>query len=167
MAFYISRQRYYDDNRLAVEIAIDGIKYAGKDILPVKHAGENKNLVSPIDAVNIAIRIVEDWDLVFWDDSKAITLVNADDKGGRIYYDPHNKKDMAMLQQWAAKTLANMKKCCNCQKPLGKTAKTYEMDELPKQVGCSETCLAAVYRHFFNKEPPRVSSNRDKKIRIP
>jgi hypothetical protein len=162
MSVYVSRQRYFDDNRLAVELACGGSKYSGKDILPVKFGGEGRNLVSPIDAVNVAIRIIDEWNLTYFDENKSIALVNADGKGIKIYYNPHDKKDLSLLQQWATKAFNSMKKCGNCQKPISNMSKMYELEDLPNKVGCSEVCIATLYRTIFGVEAPRVVSNRDK-----
>lgn len=165
MGFHISRQRHYENNQLCVEIAVGGSKYAGKDILPIKFNGEQKNLVSPADAINVAIRIIDEWNLSYFDEPKMIALVNADGKGNRIYFDPNNKKDISILQQWADKTLKSMSKCASCQKPIGNTSRAYETPDLPNRICCQESCLANIYRTIFGVEMPRVASNKDKKAK--
>lgn len=163
MSVFVSRQRYYDPNMLCVELANGGSKYSGKDTLTAKFAGEGKNLLSPVDAVNVAIRILSEWDLTYFDEKKYIVIVNIDGKGGSQVYDPHNKTHMQRLEEWGKRELNKMPKCGNCQRPIGNVDKAYEIGELPKQIYCSEACMAYSYRHFFNKEPPRTVSNRDKK----
>lgn len=163
MAFFVSRQRYYEDNILAFEIAIGGTKFAGKDVLPIKFAGECKNLVSPIDAVNVAIRVIDEWHTANHYEPKHIALVNRDGKGSKEYFDPFNKRDVAQLEKWAQAVFAQMPKCANCGRCIGNTVKAYQMDEMPNKVFCQEICLASNYRHFYGKEPPRVQSNKDKK----
>jgi hypothetical protein len=163
MSFFISRQRYYDDNVLAVEIACEGSKHAGEDILPFKFAGEDKNLVSPVDAVNVAVRIIGEWNLSYFDERKFIALVNSDGKGGKLYFDPFSKKDIANLERWGQQEFARLPKCDNCGRCIGNKANAYEMVELPNKVYCDERCLSTTYRHFYGKEPPRVQSNKGKK----
>lgn len=163
MSYYTSRQRHYENNKLCFEIACGGSKSASKDILPFKYDGEGKNLVSPIDAVNVALRVIAQWDLAFFDDKKWIALVNTDGKGSKEYFDPHSKRDMDRLQRWAETTLKNMSKCCNCQKPISNTTKAYETSDLPNKIACTENCLASIYRTIFGVEMKRVVSNKDKK----
>jgi hypothetical protein len=167
LSFFTSRQRYYEDNQLVVEISCGGKKYAGKDILPAKFLGEQKNLLSPIDAVNVAIRILDEWNNSYWDERKLISLVNHDGKGTKTYFGPHNKKDLEKLERWAQSTFKSMAKCCSCQKPIGNMNKAYETQDLPNRVACSETCLANIYRTIFGVEMPRVVSNKDKKSKAP
>ena len=167
MGLYVSRQRYYDDNQLAVEIANGGSKFAGKDILPIKFAGEGKNLVSPIDAMNVSLRIIEEWNNAYWDEKKLLSIVNADGKGTKSYIDPHSKKDLEKLERWAQSTYKNMAKCCACQKPISNMNKAYETEDLPNRVACSEICLSNIYRTIFGIEMPRVGSNKDKKQKAP
>jgi hypothetical protein len=165
MGYYVSRQRRYEDNRLLVEIACGGSKFAGKDILPITFNGEQKNLVSPIDAVNVSLRLIEEWHQKYWDEPKGISIVNADGKGSCQLFDPHSKKDLEKLERWAQSTFKNMAKCCACQKPIGNMNKAYETEDLPNRVACSEICLANIYRTIFGVEMPRVSSNKDKKYK--
>jgi hypothetical protein len=167
MGFFVSRQRRYEDNRLLVEIASGGSKFAGKDILPFKFVSEGKNLVSPIDAVNVAIRIVEEWHQIYWDEPKNVLLVNADGKDSKQLFDPHSKKDIEKLERWAQSTFKSMTTCCACQRPIGNTSKAYETGDLPNKVACSEPCLANIYRTIFGKEMPRIASNKDKKLKAP
>jgi hypothetical protein len=163
MGLFISRQRYYEDNQLALEIANGGSKFAGKDILPKLFNKENGNYISPVDAVNIAIDIINQWDIKYHDENKKIALVNGDGKGTKVYFDPHSKKDIERLERWAQMTFKNMAKCCNCQRPIGNMNKAYETQDLPNRVACSDQCLATVYRTIFGIEMPRIVSNKDKK----
>jgi hypothetical protein len=161
MSVYISRQRYYDDGVLCVELAVGGAKNASKDILPTKYAGESKNLVSPIDAVNVALRIIGQWN--YSDERIFIALVNADGKGSKVYFDPQDKAHIAKLERWGQQEFARLPKCDNCGRCIGNKNNAYEMTELPNKLYCDERCLSSTYRHFYGKEPPRVQSNKDKK----
>ena len=165
MGTKISRQRYYDfKNVLAVELCV-GTKFVGADILPVKYKneGEGKYLVSPVDAVGCAKKVLKKWQFEYADEKKYIAVVNHDDKGSVRLYDPLSQKEMDQLDKWAEKALSDMDKCGHCGRPIGKNSAIYESDELPNKTFCAETCFAAVYRHLYSKEPPNLLSNKDKK----
>lgn len=161
MSYFISRQRSYPDNLLFVEIAIGGPSKAGKDILPVKYHGENKNLLSPKDAFNIAHAILIRWDRDYADEKKKLKIVGPINT---VIYD-FTTKGIAAAKLWADKALASIEKCGACNKVMGNRA-AYEHDGLANLVFCSEICCAKKYRDTYGVEPPTILSNNSKKVRI-
>jgi hypothetical protein len=151
MPFAITRQRYYDDNQLAVEINCGGKMKSGPDVLPIKFKSEGKNLLSPVDAVNASLRIVKEWDHVYFDEKKKIAIVSAD--GKKTYFNPSEKSDVDSLERWGKKTLAAMKSCDHCGRPIG-GSKFIETPDLPNRVFCQEICASNTYRVIYNKELP-------------
>lgn len=164
MGFKISRQRYFDDNRLAVEICV-GSKHVGKDILTTRYQdiGESKYLVSPIDAYNTSIKLVQKWNNDYYDELKSIALVNSEGKGERIYLDPSSKNDLAKLETWANKTLKNMAKCGHCSRVIGATTPIHEDEKIPNKVYCCDLCLGTAYRNIFGEE---IAITQAKKIKL-
>jgi hypothetical protein len=149
MAFAITRQRYWDDNQLAVEIHCGGKAKSGPDVLPTKFKSEGKNLLSPVDAVNVSLRIIKEWDHVYFDEKKKIALVS--DDGKKVYFDPTNKNDIISLERWAKKTLEKLKSCDHCGRLLGK-GKVFEIESIPNRVFCQEICASNTYRTIYKKE---------------
>lgn len=165
MAFYISRQRYYEQDQLVVEIACGGIKKAGKDILTKKFDGEQKNLVDPRDAHSIAAKIIPKWDATYSDEKKLIALVNADGKGSVKYYDPSNSRDMEKFKKWSEDTFSSMKKCSSCQKGMG-NRDPFAIDDIPNKNFCSEYCIAKKYRELFGIEISKITNSADKQLKV-
>jgi hypothetical protein len=163
MGFKIQRVRYHEENKLAVEVC-NGTKHISKDVLATKYKEhlESKYLVSPVDAINAALRIYKAWQHSTADEIKKISLVNFDGKGGKVYFDPSDKKDIARLEKLAKQTYEAMDKCGHCKNPIG-NKDLYEMDELPNKVFCTERCISEVYRHLFGQEPPKINPKTKKK----
>jgi hypothetical protein len=155
MGFKINRVRDYSDNRLYVEIACDK-NSACPDILTPRyeHMNEGKNLVSPIDAVESAVKIGAKWHLDFHDDTKSLRIVQ--DGQSPIVFDFHSPSDMKRASAWAQKAAGTMTKCHHCQRLLGTSRLPYEADDMPNRKFCSEACLATVYRTLFGVEPPKI-----------
>lgn len=157
MAFAITRQRYYEDNQLAVEINCGGKLKAGPDVLPTKFYGEGKNLLSPIDALNISIQIVKDWDNTYFDEPKMIAVVSSE--GKKLYFNPRDKNQILSLQRWAEKTLKDMKSCDHCGRLISKS-KFIETSDLPNRSFCQEICASNTYRVIYNKEMPKLTKGK-------
>jgi hypothetical protein len=156
MGFFVSRQRDFKSNFLVVEIAAGGPKKAGPDILTARYAGEQKNLVDPRDALNVAERIYKLWERDYWDEKKYLKII-VDSQN--IYMLDFSPKGLAVAQAWADKVYATMEKCGSCKRMMGNSA-LYEVDEIPNMVFCDEACCARKYRDMFGKEPPKISSGK-------
>jgi hypothetical protein len=143
--FYISRQRYYPSNQLAIEIAVGGPKFSGPDKLDVKYAGEGKNLKDPRDAVNVAIRIYSQW-MTDRNLNERVILNILEDRAGKFNLD---KKGMNDAKIWAEGFYKRMDKCSNCQSLLtGKKEKFVKADGLKGEY-CSQNCCATKYFQIY------------------
>ena len=164
MGFAITRQRYYSNNMLAVEIACGGNKFVGKDKLDIRydHLLEGKNLVSPVDSVNCAKKIYKSWVAFNGDELKYITISNYDSKGGKLVFDPNSKRDLEKLDKWAENELNNMAKCGHCSRLMG-AKDPFETEDLPNKIFCSEVCLSLKYKIIHGVEAPKIASNKNKK----
>lgn len=148
MAYYVSRQRYYPSQELAIEIA-PGRKNAGKDILSFKYDGEDKNLVDPRDAVNIAIRIYKQWDL-YQSLTEKVYLNITHPGGGKFTLD---KTGIVKAQKWAEKEYQNSAKCGACQRLLGSNSKKIINFKNLDGAYCSEYCLVNKHKQVYGKAP--------------
>lgn len=164
MGFKINRIRDYSDNCLYVEVACDK-KSACPDILTPRYESmnESKNLVSPIDAIESAIKIGAKWHLDYHDDNKNLRIVQEGQKP--LVFDFHSPSDMKKANAWAQKQATTMSKCSHCQRLLGTSRQPLEIDDMPNRKFCSERCLAEVYKTLFGTEPPKVQSKKNSILR--
>lgn len=163
MGYFISRQRDFKDNGLYIEVAVGGKVKAGEDILTIRYTGEQKNLVDPRDAINIAESIYRSWEKDYGDERKKLRIVGLTTP---LVYE-FSSAGVAAAKQWANKVFEGMKKCGNtaCGKAMG-SRDPYEHDDLANLVFCTELCCARKYRDTFGTEPPRIASNKEKKQKV-
>lgn len=159
MAFYISRQRNFKDNRLYVEVCTIGKSKSSPDKLNVRYEklGENKLLVDPRDSINAAERIYKQWHLDYHDEGKQLKIIGRD--FCNIY--EFNAQGLKSARDWANKAFVNMTKCGSCNKAMG-SRDPFEHSDLAASVFCSEICIATKYRQTFGVELPRVASSNSK-----
>lgn len=164
MGYKITRQRYFTDNVLAVEVTC-GTKHVGEDVLTTRYKdfGESKYLVSPIDAINCALSIYKRWHNDYSDELKKVAVVNFDGKGTKKYYDISNKRELAQLEKLAADAFSSMNKCGNCQRALGSNSPTFESEHIPGRLFCQEACCSRKYHDMFGVEMPTVKAAKKKK----
>jgi|SRR5271166_946011 len=167
MGFKITRQRYHEENngqgQLAVEVC-SGTKFVGEDVLTTRYKdlGESKYLVSPIDAVNCAVRIMKKWNLDYHDELKKLSFVNVDGQGSKHYFDINSKYEVAQLEKLATQIMNSMSKCGSCQRPLGATKNIFNTDALPNIEFCDEACAASKYRDMYKAEMPKTKKLKAK-----
>lgn len=161
MAFYVSRQRDNESNRLFIEIACGGSKTAGKDMLTKRYDGEEKNLVSPKDAVMVAERIFKKWDQDYADETKALRIVAHSGTTTEPLEFPFDAAGLKKANEWADKTLAHLDICGACSKPMGNRA-AFETEHIANKVFCSEVCVSKKYRDMYQQELPGSVSGAKK-----
>ena len=61
MSYFVSRQHYYYQDIYMVEIAYPSIDYSSPDMLIEKYSGEGESYNNPIEALEVAISIMEQW----------------------------------------------------------------------------------------------------------
>lgn len=59
--YIVTRQAYWPDGQLVVEIARGGIDYCNPDALVPKYPGEFQEFKNPKEAVQVALKILELW----------------------------------------------------------------------------------------------------------
>ena len=100
MLFFVSRQSYWPDGQLTVEIAGGGLDYANPDMLveEYKHLGEGKEFDDPVEATEAAIEIARAWRRDA--PGKCIGVASGYTGGCTIPFEPSTQKD---LLKWARK----------------------------------------------------------------
>lgn len=156
MGYFISRQRDFKDNTLYIEIAV-GKKNAGIDVLTLRYPGEQKNLVDPRDAVNIAENIVKRWERDYGDEKKMLRIVGMPQP---LVYDT-SAKGIAAAKVWASKVFNSMTKCAACTKAMG-NRDPYQHEDLVNLAFCTEYCCAKKYKDTYGIEPKKIVSKKEK-----
>lgn len=157
MAFYLSRQRQYPEGFLYIEIAINGKAHAGPDVLTPKFSAELRNFVNPKDAIRLAEEVYNQWS-IYSDEIIKLRIVGKD--MAPIILDC-NKRGFEAANLWADKVYSGMKKCGNCNKPMG-NRDVFETEDISNLVFCSEVCISRKYRDMFGVEAPKIVSNKAK-----
>ena len=139
--FFVSRQKYWPDGVLAVEIAGGGLDYANPDMLVPKYRGEGKEYLSPIEAVEAAIDICRAWR----QDGARCTVRHGHTAGFTMPFDACTFKS---ARAWAKKTEENMDHCAQCGELLGK--ERYAPFHDPDFECCSDRCCELMM------EPPDI-----------
>jgi hypothetical protein len=117
-----------------VEIAHGGRDYANPDMLVPKYADEGSEFENPVEAVEAALAIAEQWK--HDNPNIKINIAHGFTAGGTLPFEPNTEKE---LRTWAAKAWESLPKCQYCGAVLGKTK--YHLTEYP-DLGefCSEYC---------------------------
>jgi len=149
MGYFISRQNYWDEQRLVIEIAVGGRKQASKDILPAKYDQfECKNLKYPNDALNVAKRIYRQWKLIA-DNEIYLSIVDKDNKTLLSF-----EKDWKSAENWAHKIMQTIERCKNCDKAIMNIAKSFTTKHLPGHY-CNDDCAKTKYKNSFGENLPK------------
>ena len=149
MGYYVSRQNYWDEQRLVVEISVGGSKAATKDILPAKYDPfECKNLKYPNDALNVAKRIYKKWKFTA-DSDIYLSIVDKDNKTILSF-----EKDWKSAENWAQKIMKTLERCKNCDKAIVNLNKSFTTSHLPGHY-CNEECANTKYKSAFNAKIPK------------
>ena len=81
--YFVSRQHYYYQDEYFVEIAYPSIDYSSPDMLICKYSGEGESYTDPREAVQVAIKIRDQWkeDLKGEDKDREISISYGSFKG--------------------------------------------------------------------------------------
>ena len=113
MVWFVSRQRYFPDGDLMVEIAGGGGDYSNPDMFSPKYPGEGEEYTDPREAVKVALLIRDLWQKDAPDEE---IEVGEGCTGG--YTMPFDGSDDDALIAWAEKEYADLEKCARCGKIL-------------------------------------------------
>lgn len=147
MPYFVSRQRYWPDAELRVEIAGGGRDYANPGMLGVKYArlGEGDEYLDPVKAVEAAIAICKQWRK---DDRKsARTIMVAHGHTGGMTM-PFDGCTFIEARDWALEVRKHLARCPHCDSVMGAERFRHNLSDEPF---CSETCSDSDYE-FQMKE---------------
>jgi len=104
MTYFVSRQCYWPDGQLTVEIAGGGLDYANPDMLveKYKHLGEGREYEDPMEAAEAAIEIARAWRMDAPDER--ISVATGCTMGFTMPFEPSSQKKVLA---WARKLRKN------------------------------------------------------------
>jgi hypothetical protein len=135
--YFVSRQIYWGvdpEDSHTVEIASGGRDYANPDMLVPKYSGEGEEYTNPVEAVEAAITIAEQWKQA--SPGKTINIAHGFTGGLTM---PFEADTPEQLRAWAKQALEKLPKCGQCGEILGKE-KYHLTDDPDLGEFCSEYC---------------------------
>lgn len=147
MSYFVSRQKYWGEDRNVVEIAIGGCDYANPDMLVPKFKGEGKDYDDPREAANVALEIQRAW-------NEVCPICNAEiaygyTGGSTLPFDEASKQE---LLDWANKEYESLDKCARCGCLLGKPRDRYKHIDFDDEEFCSEFCAEESARRLETQD---------------
>lgn len=140
MPFFVSRQCYWPEGRLVVEIASGGCDYANAGMLITRYRGEGEEYLDPVEAAEVAIAICRLWraeladGLSIQSNGKRPMVAHGATGGMSIPFEP---EPFTAIRKWAKTTRASLPKCPRCRDILGKKTWRHPLSDDPF---CSENC---------------------------
>ena len=135
--WFVSRQIYWPDGEHVVEIASGGRDYSNPDMLVPKFDGEGEEYSDPIEALNVAFKIQDQW---LREESEEIGIAHGCTGGMTMPFTP---QDVNSLKEWAKEEYEKLEKCENCGEILEeKYYYNFERDEKFCGEYCAEKYLA-------------------------
>jgi len=154
--YFVSRQKYWGvepDDCHTVEIASGGRDYANPDMLVPKFVGEGIEYVNPLEAVEAALTIAEQWKQIV-PAGTTINIAHGFTAGGTLPFEGDDilAPDTADgLREWAKKAMEKLPKCTQCGEILGKE-KYHITDDPDLGEFCSEYCAEKYQSENFIQE---------------
>lgn len=155
MQYFVSRQCYWPEGTLIVEVAAGGLDYSGADMLTPKYRslGESEEYNDPREAVDAAIKVRDAWKNDKPDEE--IHLGYGHTGGFGLQFEP-SEDDEAIA--WAEKAYEKLPKCDHCGDVLGKHTYTNEYSLVFETKFCSENCAEMNYE-FEEKESKAIDQD--------
>jgi len=101
LKYFVSRQAYWPESRLAVEISIGGLEYANPDMLVPRyeHLGEGLEYGDPREAAKAAIAIAKAWSQ---DDGEEVPVAYGCTLGFTMPFQPSPEEEVLAWaeQEW-------------------------------------------------------------------
>ncbi len=131
--YFISRQCYWPDGDLVVEIACGGTNYAGPDMFVerFRNLGEGQEFTDPREAVNCALNVANAWRQIT---TESVGVAYGHNLGFSMPFEPSTDEE---LIAWAEEKYEKLDKCDQCGELLGGKCYTDHFGELKF---CSEYC---------------------------
>jgi hypothetical protein len=145
----VSRQCYWPEGRLVVEIASGGIHYANAGMLITRYRGEGEVYADPVEAAEAAIAICKLWrkeladGLSIQSNGKRPMVAHGCTGGMDIPFEPES---FTAIRKWAKTTSASLPRCphCNDIMPSRKSQWRHPLSDDPF---CSENCCNLDHEH--------------------
>lgn len=136
MIFFVSRQCYWPEGKLVVEIACGGLDYANPDMMVPKFRaqGEGEEYQDPREAVEAALQIRRAWAKAEGKNIRSFPIAYGSTGGVSLPFDPCTQKE---AEAWAERLYQKLPKCDECGGLLGKETWTDDFGEL---TFCREYC---------------------------
>jgi hypothetical protein len=143
--WFVSRQHYFYQDILVVEIAYPSIDYSSPDMLVSKYAGEGKSYDNPIEALNVAISIMEAWKLDNPEEEIGITYGSFNGYEGETY------DNLEELKQLIQKEYDSLPKCSYCNELIdGEEYFVNDDSQFNEEKFCSEYHAEKAYSEGFD-----------------
>lgn len=144
MSFFVSRQRYWPDSELFVEIASGGRDMANPDMLVPFFSliGEGEEFADPRKAVEAALKIRDAWKKIT---DEEISVGHGCTGGMTMPFSPSTDEE---LTAWAEDIYFGLPKCQYCGELI---SKEYSNPLSFDEVFCSENCAEKDYEFQLNE----------------
>ena len=112
MPYVVTRQRQWPDGNPMVEVSVGGMDYTNPDALSPKYPGEMEEYDSPVEAVQVAIRICEQWR----DDEPEAEIGVGSTLGMTMPFEPITSDEAIAWAEWQwprSPSAAGVGKCCH------------------------------------------------------
>lgn len=136
MPFFVSRQNYWPDGEMIVEVAEGGLDYSGADMLVPKWRalGEGQEYTDPREAVDAAIQIRDVWRAS--SGNPEIEIGVGCTMGFTLPFEPATDE---YAKTWAEKKYEALEKCVQCGELIGKERYTHDLN-FDREGFCSSNC---------------------------
>jgi hypothetical protein len=143
--WFVSRQHYYYQDILVVEIAYPSIDYSSPDMLIPKYKGEGESYSNPIEALNVAISILEAWQADNPEEEIGITYGSFNGFEGKTY------DNLEELKQLIQKEYDQLPKCAYCNELIDEKEYFVNDDsQFNEEKFCSEVHAEKAYSEGFD-----------------
>jgi len=130
--WFVSRQEYYYQQIKVVEIAYPSIDYSSPDMLITKYVGEGESYNNPIEALNVAISIMEQWRK---DSNEEIGITYGSFNG----FEGETYDNLEELKQLIQKEYDSLPKCSYCNELIDENEYyTNDDSQFTEEKFCSE-----------------------------
>lgn len=169
MPYTVSRQCYtFSETPYVVEISHGGMDSCGSDAYARRYAGELETYEDPREAVEVALRIWEQWkkdkpelDIYIAHGFTAGSTLQLEPEEDQVYTDFESGKEIVefsiedQLKQWAEREYENLEKCARCGDVLPVPRKRFTLcapygDK--DEEYCSERCAEQTYEYYCEEE---------------
>ena len=141
--YCITRQAYWPEGNLVVEIVSGGIDFTNPDALVEKYEGEFKEFTDPREAVKVAISIFEKWRAD--EPGEEISIAYGNTGGYTMPFEPFEIED---VKSWGEGEYKSLPKCSRCGGII-RDNEAIVISESPEEKYCSEYCADKSWQEMY------------------